>query len=80
MRAQRRLATIVVGVAVLGVWGFPLLLLLEPTVRSLTVVGVPFPWLVLGFVVYPTVWLLARWYVRQAERVEADFVEAVDRS
>ena len=42
--------------------------------------GMPFPWLVLGIAVYPAAWFLARWYTRQAERIEQDFAEVVDAS
>ncbi len=80
MRAQLRLSLIVVGLAVLGVGGFPVLLLAFPATRSLTVGGLPFPWLVLGILVYPVAWLLARWYVRAAERVESDFTDVVGSS
>ena len=41
---------------------------------------VPFPWLALGVLVYPCAWFLARWYTRQAERIEADFAEVVESS
>ena len=43
----------------------------------MTVAGVPFPWLVLGVLVYPAAWLLARAYVRQSERIETEFAELV---
>jgi uncharacterized membrane-anchored protein len=80
MRAQLRLSLIVVGLAVVGIGGFPLLLLAFPATRSLTVGGLPFPWLVLGILVYPVAWVLARWYVRAAERVESDFMDVVGPS
>ena len=48
--------------------------------RTITVLGLPFPWLVLGVAVYPAAWFLARWYTRQAERIEQDFAEVVDTS
>ncbi|MFE7184180.1 hypothetical protein [Streptomyces erythrochromogenes] len=44
----------------------------------------PLVWLVLGLLVYPVMWLIARWYVRRAERNEADFtglvMDPADRS
>ena len=51
---------------------------LSVAVIALTVVGLPFPWVVLGIAVYPAAWFLARWYTRQAERIEQDFAEVVD--
>lgn len=77
MRAQFRLSMVVVGVAVLGVGGFPLLLTAVPSTRRLVFMGVPFSWLVLGVLVYPTIWLIARWYAAHSERIERDFRDVV---
>lgn len=78
MRAQFRLSAIVIGLAALGIGGLPLLLLAIPATRRLGLLGMPFPWLVLGVLVYPVTWLLAQWYTRQAERVESDFRAALE--
>lgn len=78
MHAQLRLAAIVGLVALVGIAGFPLLLMLVPTTRTLTVLGAPFPWLVLGLLVYPVVWVLARYYDHQAARIEAEFTAEVE--
>lgn len=78
MRAQLRNAMLVLAVALLAVVGLPVLFVVVPSTRTLTIAGVPFPWLVLGVGLYPAAWLLARWYNRQAERVEKDFAEIVD--
>lgn len=37
----------------------------------------PLLWVVLGVLVYPVMWLIARWYVTRAERNEADFTGLV---
>ena len=73
MRAQFRLSVLVLILLVVGLGGLPLLLIAFPTTRSLTVIGVPFPWLVLAIAFYPTMWLLARWYAAQSARVERQF-------
>lgn len=78
MRAQLRLALTVLALMVAALGGFPLLLTLVPSTRTMTLAGVPLPWLVLGVLVYPATWLLARGYVRQAERIEADFADIVE--
>jgi hypothetical protein len=44
------------------------------------VVGVPLPWLLLGGLVYPALVALGWFYVRQAERVEREFSDLVERS
>ena len=80
MRAQLRLSLAVIALTVVGLAALPITLTLVPATRSITVVGLPFPWLVLGIVVYPAAWFLARWYTRQAERIEQDFAEVVDSS
>lgn len=80
IRAQRRLSLIVAGLTVAGLTGLPLLLTLVPATRTLTVVGVPFSWFAIGVAVYPCAWFLARWYTRQSERIESDFVAVVEGS
>ena len=39
----------------------------------------PLPWLVLAVVVYPVAIVVARYYVRQSERIEAEFSDVVGR-
>ena len=65
-------------VVVLG--GIPLLFCARPgrPARS-SVFGLPLPWVMLGIVVYPVVYVAARVYVRNAERIEAEFTEFVGR-
>lgn len=77
MRAQLRLSLSVLGVLVLAVAGFSVLLIAVPATRTLVLFGLPFPWLVLAVAVYPATWLTARTYVRQAERIEAEFADVV---
>lgn len=77
MRAQLRLSLSVLGVLVLAVAGFSVLLIAVPAARTTVLFGLPFPWLVLAVAVYPATWLAARTYVRQAERIEAEFADVV---
>jgi hypothetical protein len=79
MSAQLRLASRVLVFGALGLGGLPLLFLLVPDTRTLEVVGLPFPWLVLGVLVYPVALLVARYYVRQSERIEREFSQVVGR-
>ena len=80
MRAQLRLSVAVLALTVVGLAALPVTLTLVPATRTITVLGLPFPWLVLGVAVYPAAWFLARWYTRQAERIEQDFAEVVESS
>lgn len=77
MRAQLRLSLGVLGAIVLAVAGFSVALMTVPALRTAIVFGLPFPWLVLAVAVYPVTWLAARTYVRQAERIEAEFTDVV---
>jgi hypothetical protein len=78
MRAQLRLSVAILALTVAGLAALPAVLLLVPATRGVTVAGIPFAWLVLGVAVYPAAWVLARWYSRQSERIEADFTEVVE--
>jgi hypothetical protein len=80
MRAQLRLSVAVIALTVVGLAALPVTLALVPATRTMTVVGLPFPWVVLGIAVYPAAWFLARWYTRQAERIEQDFADVVESS
>ncbi|MFE9763015.1 hypothetical protein ACFYPC_00550 [Streptomyces sp. NPDC005808] len=71
MRSQLRAAFVVLAVFVLFVGPLPLVFAAMPD-------GAGLEWAVLGFGVYPPLVLLARWYVRRAERNERDFVRLVE--
>ncbi|MGR8007087.1 hypothetical protein [Streptomyces hypolithicus] len=79
MRSQLRTALISLGALALLVGSLPLLFAL-PEVFSATDLPspAPFVWAVLGVGVYPLMWLIARWYVRRAERSERAFSKLVE--
>jgi hypothetical protein len=79
IQSQLRLALAVIAGAVVVLGGLPLLFAFVPATRMVAVFGVPLPWLLLGVVVYPIVYVAARIYVRHAERIEAEFTEFVGR-
>jgi hypothetical protein len=79
MRIQLRLALSVVGLLAITVGVLPLVFRLSSGVRRFHVLGVPLPWLILGVGVYPVILGLAAFYVRRAERIEADFTDMVGR-
>ena len=80
MRAQLRLSLAVLGLTIGGLAALPVVLTLVPAPRALAVVWVPAPWRARGARGSPGAWFLARWYTRQAERIEADFAEVVESS
>ncbi|TPQ18498.1 hypothetical protein [Streptomyces sporangiiformans] len=71
IRSQLRAALTVFAVLVLLVGPLPLVF---TSMRD----GADLEWIVLGFCVYPPLVLLARWYVRRADRNEKDFVRLVE--
>jgi hypothetical protein len=79
VRSQLRLALLVLAVLGAVVVALPLLFTLVPGVRDASIGGIPLPWVVLGFLVYPVLLALGWFYVRQAERTEHDFSELVER-
>ncbi|KOG38593.1 hypothetical protein [Streptomyces resistomycificus] len=70
MRTQLRAALAVFAFLALLVGPLPLLFEAMPDARL--------EWAVLGFGLYVPLVLLARWYVRRAERNERDFVRLVE--
>ncbi|HEX6516432.1 MAG TPA: hypothetical protein VF049_12730 [Nocardioidaceae bacterium] len=78
VRAQLRLAVGVLLMLAATVGGLPLLFAFVPAASRVHVLGVPLPWVLLGFAVYPCVIGLGWLYVRQAERNERAFADLVD--
>lgn len=79
MAAQLRLALRVLAFGAVGLGGLPLLFLLAPATRILELGRIPLPWLVLAVIVYPVAVVVAHYYVRQSERIEAEFSAVVGR-
>ncbi len=75
MRAQLSIAVRTLIVLFLGVGSLPLLFWLAPGLVRTAPFGVPLPWLLLGVLVYPFLFLLGRWYLRGAERNEASYAD-----
>lgn len=77
MRAQLSLALRLAAVFGCLLGGLPLLFATVPSTRTVHVLGLPLPWLVLGIAVYP-LFVAGGWlYVRLAERNEHDYAEVV---
>ncbi len=71
MRSQLRAGMCALAGLALAVGTLPLVLLLPRAASG------PLVWVALGLLVYPVMWLIARWYVLRAERNEADFTGLV---
>lgn len=79
LRSQGRLAATVLVALVVLVGGLPLLFTWVPSLADLEVFGMPLPWVLLGFAVYPVMFGLGWFYVRASERTERDFTDVVER-
>ncbi|MEU2261603.1 hypothetical protein ABZ557_15255 [Streptomyces sp. NPDC019645] len=78
MRSQLRSALYALGTLALLVGTLPLLFAFPVAVLGSFSSPEPYVWVVLGVGVYPLMWLIARWYVRRAERNEEDFTGLVE--
>ena len=77
VRSQLRAALTVISTLMLTLGSLPVVFWLLDDIERLDLWGVPLPWIVLGFAVYPGLFLLGWLYVRQAERSERDFITLV---
>lgn len=78
-RAQRRKAVRTVTLLGLVLFGLSGAFSLFPSLGDLRVMEVPISWLLLTVAIYPSLFGLALWHVRSAERLE-DRAEAVARA
>ena len=81
MRAQLRLSVAVLALTAVGLAALPVVLDPGPGhPHPHGAAACPSRGSSLGVAVYPAAWFLARWYTRQAERIEQDFAEVVESS
>jgi hypothetical protein len=78
VRVQLILAIRLMALTVAVVGSIPLMLWLAPSLGKISVFGVPLPWLLLGFAVYPFFLAVAWSYNRRVDRNEQDFAEMVE--
>jgi hypothetical protein len=78
VRAQLLLGLSTVALVVVPLVAMPLLFGFVPRVRELQAGPMPLWWLLLGILVYPAILGVGWWYVRQADRNEAQFTDLVE--
>ncbi|MFJ8648728.1 hypothetical protein ACIRNI_21720 [Streptomyces sp. NPDC093546] len=78
MRSQLRAALSALATLALVVGTLPLLFALPQALDATAPSPAPLVWAALGVGVHPVMWLVARWYVRRAERNERDFTGLVE--
>jgi hypothetical protein len=79
LRAQLRLAGLVVVALAVLVGGLPIFFRLLPGVAAKEVLGMPLSWVLLALAVYPLLFAFGWLYVRAAERNEQHFTDVVER-
>ena len=79
LRAQLRLASLVLIALGMTLVALPLVFRLLPGLVDAHVFGMPLSWVLLAFGAYPLLFGLGWLYVRAAERNERDFTDVVDR-
>lgn len=79
MRAQLRLAAVVLVLLAATLGSLPLIFDVVPGIRRVQLLGIPLPWLLLGVLVYPVLLGLGWFYVRYAERNEVGFMRLLGR-
>jgi uncharacterized membrane protein (DUF485 family) len=71
MRSQLRVALTAVAALAVLVASLPLVFAFVPGAAGARIAGVGIVWILLGVLVYPVLFAIARWYVARAERNEA---------
>lgn len=78
IRTQLLLGLATVALVVVPLAAMPLVFGAFPSVRALRVGPMPLWWVLLGVVVYPAILGVGWWYVRAADRNEAQFTDLVE--
>jgi hypothetical protein len=78
IRTQLLLGLATVALVVIPLALVPVVFGVWPSVRALQLGPVPLWWLVLGVLVYPAILAVGWWYVRHADRNEAQFSDLVE--
>lgn len=76
VRAQLGLSLSLAGVVIALLGSLPIAFALFPWLSDVYVLGLRLPWLLLGVLAYPLLYVVGRVHVRQAERIEDDFSKA----
>lgn len=78
IRTQLLLGLATVALVVVPLVAMPLVFGAFPSIRALRIGPMPLWWVLLGVVVYPAMLAVGWWYVRQADRNEAQFTDMVE--
>ena len=79
VRAQLAAALRLATVVAVALGGLPLLFAFAPALARFRLFGVALPWLLLGVVAYPLLFVTGAVYVYLAERNEQEFTDLIER-
>ena len=79
VRAQLAAALRLATVVAVALGGLPLLFAFAPALARFRLFGVALPWLLLGVVAYPLLFVTGAAYVHLAERNEQEFTDLIER-
>ena len=79
MRRQLRLSLGLAAAFAVLIAGQPLVAWLWPRYAEVNLLGIPLPWILLAFFVFPAMVLLGLFYVRRAEAIDEEFSELLRR-
>jgi hypothetical protein len=79
VRAQLAAALRLATVVAVALGGLPLLFAFAPALARFRLFGVALPWLLLGVVAYPLLFVIGAAYVYLAERNEQEFTDLIER-
>jgi uncharacterized membrane protein (DUF485 family) len=79
VRAQLAAALRLATVVAVALGGLPLLFAFAPALARFRLFGVALPWLLLGVVAYPLLFVIGAAYVHLAERNEQEFTDLIER-
>jgi hypothetical protein len=79
IRVQLKDATLAWGIVVLIFLALPALFFFVPYLSTVTIAGVGLPWLALGLLPFPLLFVAGYWYNHRAERHERAFVAMVEK-
>jgi uncharacterized membrane protein (DUF485 family) len=79
VRAQLAAAVRLATVVAVALGGLPLLFAFAPALARFRLFGVALPWLLLGVVAYPLLFVTGAVYVYLAERNEQEFTDLIER-
>jgi hypothetical protein len=79
VRAQLAAALRLATVVAVALGGLPLLFAFAPALARFRLFGVALPWLLLGVVAYPLLFVTGFVYVHLAERNEQEFTDLIER-